>query len=118
MNNVHEYMKSLYQIVDNRDVESLASFLHDDVSFCFSNADLVSGKDAVIDMNSQFFDSIANMSHTLKGSWQQGNESICNGQVDYVRIDGSHYSAQFATILTIREGLITDYRIYADVSGL
>jgi len=58
------------------------------------------------------------MSHTLKGSWQQGNESICNGPVDYVRIDGSDYSAQFVTILTIREGLITDYRIYADVSGL
>ncbi len=55
MNNVNEYMENLYQTVDNRDLKSLASFLHDDVSFCFSNSKPVTGKNAVLDINSQFF---------------------------------------------------------------
>lgn len=118
MKNTHEYMEKLYQTVDNLDVNTLSNFLHDDVVFQFSNANPVAGKNAVLDVNRQFFDSITSMSHTLKGSWQQGSEHICNGQVDYVRKDGSQFSALFATILTTREGLITNYRIYADVSEL
>ncbi|MGF1733242.1 nuclear transport factor 2 family protein [Photobacterium kasasachensis] len=118
MNSVNDYMNKLYQIVDNRDADSLANFLDEDVCFKFSNAEQVTGKMAVLDINRHFFHSIEKMSHTLEGVWQQGTESICNGTVDYIRKDGSHYSARFATILTIKDGLITKYRIYADVSGL
>ena len=118
MSNVQEYMNALYQIVDRRDTEALAELLHDDICFRFGNADPVSGKSAVKDINLQFFQSISSMSHTIYGYWQDESEYICNGQVNYVRLDGSHFSAQFATILSVQDGLITDYRIYADLSEL
>ncbi|MCK6264235.1 nuclear transport factor 2 family protein [Vibrio sp. ZSDE26] len=118
MNNPTEYIQALYQIVDNRDVIALSELLHPEISFRFGNADPVQGKDSVVDVNHQFFDSIAKMGHSFDGIWQQDDVIICNGEVNYVRKDGSFYAAKFATFLTIKEGLIIDYKIYADVSQL
>ena len=116
--NANNFVKDLYASVDNKDVEGLASKLNESVYFKFSNHEAVNGLSNVLEANKGFFASINSMSHTLTGVWQQGDELICNGQVRYVRHDGSHYSAEFATILTVMEDKITHYLIYADVSGL
>ncbi|WED25599.1 hypothetical protein L3V77_11040 [Vibrio sp. DW001] len=71
-----------------------------------------------MEMNRQFFSSIAGMSHTFVDIWNQNDVIICNGQVSYIRKDGSKHSANFATFLTMKEALISDYKIYADVSQL
>jgi len=116
--NAQAFVESLYQAVDARSAEQLATFLHPDVNFRFGNADAIQGKAATLEANRGFFGSIEKMSHTINGVYQQEDRVICNGQVDYLRLDGSPYSAQFATVLQISEGLITDYLIYADVSEL
>ncbi|EAS44272.1 nuclear transport factor 2 family protein [Photobacterium profundum] len=118
MNNPITFTKTLYKIVDSRDVTALSEMLHQDVVFRFSNAEPVEGKSAVVDVNRQFFDSITGMSHTFEGFWNQDDVIICNGQVNYVRKDGSQHSAKFATFLIIKDGLVVDYKIYADVSQL
>ncbi|MEZ9232234.1 nuclear transport factor 2 family protein [Vibrio amylolyticus] len=118
MNNSMEFVKTLYQIVDSRDAASLSKLLHPDVRFRFSNAEELKGKGPVVAVNQQFFDSIAKMAHTFDGIWQQGEVIICNGEVNYVRKDNSTCSAKFATFLSLKEGLIVDYKIYADVSQL
>lgn len=116
--NAQAFVESLYQAVDARSAEQLAAFLHPDVNFRFGNADAIRGKAATLEANRGFFGSIEKMSHTIDGVYQQEDRVICNGQVDYLRLDGSPYSAQFATVLQVSEGLITDYLIYADVSEL
>lgn len=112
------FIESLYQAVDARSAERLSAFLHPDVHFRFGNAAAIHGKSDVLEANRGFFASIGKMSHTIDAVYQQDDRVICNGQVNYIRLDGSACSAQFATILQVKEQLITDYLIYADVSAL
>ena len=118
MSDYQEFIKNLYRIVDNKDAEALVALLHDEVKFTFGNADTVTGKEAVKTGNIQFFETITSMSHSFDGIYKQDNTLICDGTVNYVRLDGSHFEAKFATILTLKNGLIYDYKIFADISGL
>ncbi len=118
MSSLIEQTKNLYQIVDQKDVHALVALLHDEVSFHFSNADPVVGKLAVEQVNAGFFASIESMSHSFSGIHVFGDTVACEGQVDYVRLSGTHHSAKFATFLTFKDGLIHQYKIFADVSGL
>lgn len=116
--NKTEFIKNLYHCVDNRNVEGLSEFLADDVHFRFANMPSVEGKKDVLESNKAFFGSIADMSHRIDKVWAQEDDLICNGQVNYTRLDDSKFSATFATVLTLKDNQITDYLIYADVSAL
>ena len=70
------------------------------------------------EVNASFFESVAAMAHTIDKVWSQDADVICSGSVQYTRLDGSQLSLPFATILTTEDGLIRDYKVYADVSPL
>ncbi|MBN3563199.1 nuclear transport factor 2 family protein [Aliamphritea spongicola] len=110
--------QALYQAVDRKDVDFLAQVLGEAVYFQLGNFPAVEGLGAVLEANRGFFSSIESMSHTLDNIWQEANHTICHGKVDYVRLDKTHHSARFATVLRWQEGVIDDYRVYADISGL
>ncbi|NOH61754.1 nuclear transport factor 2 family protein [Vibrio sp. RE88] len=118
MSHHNEFVLNLYRIVDNKDVTALAELLHPNVVFTFSNAESITGLEAVKAANSQFFASIHSMSHTFAGVYEANGILICDGQVNYVRLDGSLHSAKFATILALKDGLIHQYKIFADISEL
>ena len=111
-------IEKLYKSVDNRSVEDLSVFLAEDVRFRIANHDPVVGKKAVLEANQAFFTSIASMSHRIDNVWSQGEDVICNGRVDYIRLDGSEFSAPFATVLKLQDSNIVDYQVYADISEL
>ncbi|MDN3613273.1 nuclear transport factor 2 family protein [Vibrio gallaecicus] len=113
-----EQTKYLYQVVDQKDVHALMALLHDDVSFHFSNAEPVVGKPAVEAVNAAFFASIKSMTHTFSGIYVNEDTVACEGKVDYVRMNGSAHVAKFATFLSFKQGLIHQYKIFADVSEL
>ena len=113
-----EFVTELYQSVDARSIERLSTFLADNVNFQFANAPSLQGKAAVLDVNATFFKSIATMSHRIDNVWGQGDDIICNGQVTYTRLDGSHFAVPFATVLTLQRDQIVNYLIYVDVSEL
>lgn len=114
----NEFVQNLYRIVDSKDVNALAELLHPNVVFTFSNAESISGIEAVKTANTRFFAAIHSMSHAFSGIYEAGNTLICEGQVNYVRLDQSKHAAKFATILTLKDGLIHQYKIFADVSEL
>jgi len=58
------------------------------------------------------------MRHTLDNVWSVKEDILCNGMVDYVRLDGSELSAHFSTVLTMSHEKIADYFVYADISKL
>ncbi len=116
--NADKFVRSLYTSVDNKDIEGLASKLAKSVRFKFSNYEDVNGIEDVLKANEEFFSSITSMRHSLNGVWQQGDTLICNGQVHYVRLDGTDFSIEFATILKVINEKISNYLIYADVSSL
>ncbi|SDE50046.1 nuclear transport factor 2 family protein [Kordiimonas lacus] len=117
--NSTNFITDLYKnAVDGMDTAQLAPFLAEDVRFRIGNHDPVKGKKAVLDANHAFFCSIGSMAHTIDNIWPHGDDIICNGTVDYVRLDGSAHSATFATVLTLKDGEISDYLVYADLSQL
>lgn len=112
------YVKNLYQAVDDRSIERLSDFLADDVIFKLGNFPSTEGKNAVLAANENFFASIHNMQHHLDNIWQIDNTLICHGRVDYIRLDKTETSAVFSSILTLKDDQITDYLVYADLSEL
>jgi len=119
MTTTADFITDLYaNAVDAKDLEHLSTLLADNVRFRVANHDSVIGKNAVLEANRAFFAGITSMTHHIDNIWSQGDDVICNGSVDYIRLDGSAFSAVFATILKLENDLISDYLVYADVSQL
>ena len=113
-----ELVQNLYRAVDDRDTEALGKYLADDLVFQLGNLEAIEGKKAVLAANESFFQSIANMVHSIDRIWAQDNNVICSGSVEYTRLDNSKLSIPFSTILTLKDDLISHYQIYVDVSPL
>ncbi|GIU20807.1 MULTISPECIES: nuclear transport factor 2 family protein [unclassified Shewanella] len=117
-------VQKLYQAVDNKDLDYLDNNLANQVRFRLGNNPAITKKSAILQGNKQFFSSIESMQHTIEDVvYQAPNKPntikvSCCGTVDYVRLDGSRHSAVFSTFLTVQNGLITDYLVFADLSGL
>jgi len=113
-----QVIEKLYNAVDNKNLDFLDGILADDVNFRIGNYETVGGKPNVLAANEQFFTSITSMNHTIDKVWQFENDVLCNGVVDYIRLDGSECSAYFLTVLTFVNDKIVDYFVYVDISAL
>ena len=78
-----ELVTRLYQAVDSRTAASLEPFLSPSVTFQLGNNLPVSGKEAVLQVNASFFESVAAMAHTIDKVWSQDADVICSGSVQY-----------------------------------
>ena len=112
------WIRELFQTIDNNDPAGFASFLTPDASFVFANAEPVSGKDAARQAVAGFLSSIKAIRHEVFDTWQQPDAVICHGRVTYTRHDSSQLSVPFANVFKMRDGLIRDYLIYVDASEL
>lgn len=114
----NQLIQDLYQAVDKKNVHFLEEKLSGDVNFRIGNNPSMKGLEDVLQVNADFFASIDSMQHTINRVVVQENQIACDGKVDYVRLDGSECSAVFSTFLTMQSGKISDYCVYADLSGL
>ncbi|WP_338517966.1 nuclear transport factor 2 family protein [Alteromonas gracilis] len=115
----HELIIDLYKnAVDKKDANYLATLLTENVRFRIGNHDEIVGLDSVIDANKSFFTTIDTMSHTIEKIMVEGDYSVCHGHVDYKRLDGSHTSSMFATVVKYKGDKISDYLVFADLSAL
>jgi len=118
MQQAKQVIEKLYNAVDNKNLDFLDEILADDVNFRIGNYDTVTGKPNVLAANKQFFTSITSMNHTLDKVWHFENDVLCNGIVDYIRLDGSECSAYFSTVLTFVKDKVIEYFVYVDISAL
>ena len=116
--NANLFIANLYKSIDQKSTSFLDETLGEGVKFRLGNVDETIGKDAVLAANADFFVSITSMKHTIMDVWSIDNTVICHGKVSYIRLDGSHYSAYFSTLLVFEKSKITDYRVFADISEL
>ncbi len=121
--NLHSQQQSdlvhaMYRVIDERDAQALGVFLDEKVVFQLGNFEPVRGRDRVIGANEAFFETIADMSHTIDDLWVHDHHTICAGSVLYTRLDATRLSIPFATILTMEKGQVIDYRVFADISEL
>jgi hypothetical protein len=50
--------------------------------------------------------------------WEPDDTLICEGTVKYGTLDGLHLELPAANIIRHKDGVVTDYRIFMDVSPL
>lgn len=108
----------LYTAVDDMDPAAVGAMVAEDVRFQLGNFDPILGKPGFLAANEAFFGTIQGMQHTVTGLWSDAETAICSGDVFYTRKDGTHHSVPFSSILRVQDGVIADYNVYVDVSGL
>jgi len=114
----HQLLRDILAAVDAKDTDKFLTFLSDDASFRFANAEAIDGKKGIGDMLKGFFESITGLSHALEEHWKTDNAVISRGQVTYTRLNGSTLTVPFANIFRMKGDLIKDYLIYVDASQL
>lgn len=111
-------LEKLFTFIDAMDLESFLSFISKDGTFRFGSAPAVVGHDAIQDVVGGFFESIAGLQHVLKRTIVSGSTVICEGEVTYTRLDDSSITLPFTNIFEVSSGLISEYKIYIDITPL
>lgn len=111
-------IKALFESIDRMDTEAFLSFLSDDVTFRFGNAEPIQGKEVVGAAVGGFFQSIRSLNHSLIDTISQDDTLVCHGNVTYTRHDDSNLSVPFANVFKMSDGKVKDYLIFVDISQL
>lgn len=106
----------LFRAADAFDVDSYVTYLAPDVRFRFGNADPVVGRDVVRATVREFFTTIKGIKHTVLREWQEDDVLVQQLEVTYTRLDDKTVTLPAVNLLTVAEGLITDYLIYVDLA--
>ncbi|MBT8135543.1 MAG: nuclear transport factor 2 family protein [Gammaproteobacteria bacterium] len=114
----HNWLHSLFASIDRMDADAFAGFLTEDGRFTFGNQPPAIGRAAVRDAVKGFFASIAGVRHRIDRVWEDEDSIVCHGEVTYEKMDGSSITLPFADVFYLQGELISDYRIYMDVTPL
>jgi ketosteroid isomerase-like protein len=110
--------RDMFGPADQLDLDGWMKYLDENVSFRFGNADTLVGRTAVAAAIGPFFESLAGLKHEVLRDWVDGDTVIQDLSVTYTRHDSSTLTIPAVNLLTVRDGQITEYKIYADISGL
>lgn len=113
-----EWLARLFATIDRRDAQGFAEFLAEDCLFRFGNAAPAVGRTAIRQTTETFFASLADIKHSIEATIRAGERIACHGQVVYERPDGGVYRTPFANFFALKDGLIAEYLIFVDLSGL
>lgn len=108
----------LFAAIDAKDTERFLDYLTDEGSFRFGAAPPAEGKEAVRTAVDGFFSSIAACEHKVPRFVADDDVIMCEGQVTYTRHDGSQITLPFANVFEMNGELISNYKIYTDISPL
>ncbi len=112
------FVAPLFRSIDAMDEGRFASHLTPDAVFRFGNGPEVRGRDAIRAAVAGFFGTIAGLEHRIADTWALSGTVICRGEVTYTRKDGTRLTVPFADVFETRGDLVSDYRIYMDISPL
>jgi ketosteroid isomerase-like protein len=110
-------IRRLFEAVDRKDTVSLTRLFADDIAFRFGNADVVEGRPAVVQTCDAFLAGLAGIRHEIEHLWQvDADRVVAVMTVHYEKLDGGRHSLPCANTFRVRDGEVTDYRIYMDIS--
>ncbi|WP_205877013.1 nuclear transport factor 2 family protein [Mycobacterium camsae] len=105
--------------VDAGDLDAALATMTDDVTFRFGSGDIARGKHGFIASSVTLATAVASMSHDLSTVLRSVDKLepavIAEMTVTYVRHDGSSVMLPCVNTFRFPDGLIADYRIYADI---
>ena len=108
----------MFAAIDAMDADAFNTYLTPDALFRFGSAEPVHGHTAIREAVNAFWASIAGSRHEISSVVRQGDTMACEGLTTYTRHDGSELTVPFADFFVIRGELISEYRIYADITAL
>jgi len=111
-------IEGLFKSIDEKNTAQFMSYLHPQAVFRFGNQPEVKGTEAVSAYVAGFLASVKAISHSIEVVWPAEQGIVCHGTVTYTRMDDSQLTVPFCNLMSMQEGLIRDYLIFADVSGL
>lgn len=102
--------------IDAMDADKFVAHLTPDVVFRFGNGDPVVGREAVKAAIEGFWTTIAGLTHNVKNTWDVGDTSIAQIDIDYRRHDGKVVTVPNVDILVFDGNLVRDWQIYLDLT--
>lgn len=113
------WWEALFAVLDAGDAAGFARWLTPDAQFRFGNAaPTITGAEVIRAAAESFFAAIGSSRHRLLHHWNAASTIACEGEVTYVRHDGSTLTVPFVDVLELRADRIASYRIYIDNSQL
>jgi ketosteroid isomerase-like protein len=112
------WWERLFRTIDAGDAAGFVDFLTPDAQFRFGNAPVILGVREIGAAVTGFFGTIRSSQHRLVKSWCTHETAGCEGEVTYMRHDGTIVTFPFANVFQLRGDKISCYRIYIDISSL
>lgn len=112
------WVTDLFATVDRMDADKFVSFLTEDASFRFGNAQAVVGRAGISQAVAGFFGTIAGLRHRILNEWQIGGSVVIEIEVTYTRKDGKKVTIPCVNIFEMAKDKIRDYKIFIDLAPL
>ncbi|MEM0134345.1 MAG: nuclear transport factor 2 family protein [Thermoplasmatales archaeon] len=109
---VSEVMK----VADEMNAIAFSKLLTEDVKFRFSNGDLSTGRDSVVEGLNYLFSKIRGLRHDIIGIYESKEGYAVEAVANYTMKDEKVISLPVVSVMKYRGDLIEDYRIYMDIS--
>jgi ketosteroid isomerase-like protein len=112
------WIEDLFASIDEMDAEKFVAFMTDDAQFRYGSNEPTVGKSAIGEYVRQFFGMFKRLRHQLIGSWSHPDAIFIQGEVTYVKPDGSELTLPFLNCFKMRGDKIHEYLIYIDPTPL
>jgi ketosteroid isomerase-like protein len=109
-----ERIRDVFAALDNKDLTELATHVSEDIRMTMSNADPIEGKPSFVQRAEAFVGSLASIRHEITSLWTVDDVVIAELWVHYGRLDGQQLTLPCCNVFRVRDGLVTDYRVYMD----
>lgn len=109
-------VKEIFADIDSMNPDQFVTHLTEDVVFRFGNADPVVGRPAVRDAVAGFYTTIAGMHHHLLKTWDSGDTTITQLDIEYERLDGKSVITPNVDVLVFDGDKVKNWQIYIDLA--
>ena len=114
----NEFASKVYEAIDSMNEQAFANCLTENCTFVFANSDPVVGRANAAAASQNFLNLLAGIRHRLLNVWAFEDVVVSQTAVTYTRKDGSTLTIAAASIWKLKDRLIDECRIYADISAL
>ena len=111
-----DLIHSVFTALDAKDTAAVGAQMTEDVRLRFGNADVVEGKAAFLEASATFVASVKATTHEVHSMWSIDDVVIAEMDVHYERQDGGRVTLPCCNVFRVRDGLVSDYRIYVDIA--
>ena len=113
-------VRDVFKAVDEGDMPGVLRLMTDDVYFRFGSNEPTFGQQGVTDSLAALTPAVSSLSHELHKVWWvvDGTEpvAVCEMDVTYKRHSGPTLTLPAVDVIRLRDGLISDCRIYMDIN--